>query len=131
MPDCSEGLENRLRKAAQEATTRAELLTLLKTRRYPYARLNRLVTHALLGITAELLASHPLPPYARLLGFSAQGRLLLPALRSARLPIIAKAADADRAHPLYALDARAYDLWALGAGLPAGWMFRQPMIVTP
>ena len=125
LPDCTEGLENRLAQAARSATTRTELLTLLKTRRYAYARLNRLVSHTLLGVTAELLAAYPLPPYARLLGFRRDDRACLTLLNQSSIPMIAKAADGDGDHPLYQLDARAYDLWALGAGLPAGLMYRQ------
>ena len=129
LPDCSEGLENRLFKFAREAGSRGELLSLLKTRRYAYARLNRLVTHALLEVTASLLDNHPLPGYARLLGFRRESRDMLAALNQSRVPIISKAADGDVANPLYRLDARAYDLWALGAGLPAGLMYRQPVVV--
>ncbi len=122
LPDCTEGLENRLHAAAREATTRDQLLILLKTRRYPYARLNRLVTHALLGLTAEL--ARQAPGYARLLGLRADSPLT-PLLRQSRVRVIAKAADGDFTDPLYRLDERAYDLWALGAGLPAGLMARQ------
>lgn len=125
LPDCTEGLENRLARAAREATGREELLALLKTRRYPRARLNRLLTHALLGVTGELLSSHPLPEYLRLLGFRQDDRDCLSLLNGSTLPIIAKAADGDRANLLAQLDERAYDLWALGAGLPAGLLYRQ------
>ena len=130
LPDCSEGLENRLASAARQATSRRELLTLLKTRRYAYARLNRLATHALLNINSDLLRSHPVPEYVRLLGFSLSGRTLMPLFRQSALPVIAKAADGDRANPLYQLDGRAYDLWALGAGLPAGMLYREK-VLTP
>ncbi len=129
LPDCSEGLENRLRKAAREASGRAELLSLLKTKRYAYARLNRLLAHALLGVTSDLLAAHPLPGYARLLGFRKDGRDLLENFNRSAVPVNAKAADGDADDPLYALDARAYDLWALGAGLPAGLMYRQRVTI--
>ena len=33
-------------------------------------------------------------------------------------------------NPLFALDARAYDLWALGAELPAGMMFTQAVEIV-
>lgn len=129
LPDCTEGLENRLIQAASRATTREELLTYLKTRRYPRTRLNRLLCHSLLGITEELLEAHPLPESARLLGFRQQSVALLATLRHSDIPIVSKAADGDLSQPLYALDAHAYDLWALGAGLPAGLMFRQQVVI--
>ena len=128
LPDCTEGLENRIIKASRAAVNRADLLACLKTRRYTYARLNRLAAHALLGITTDLLTSHPLPEYARLLGFRRESRELLTAFYGSPIPIIAKAADGNPANPLYALDARAYDLWALGAGLPAGLMYKQKIV---
>ncbi|HNW85462.1 MAG TPA: nucleotidyltransferase family protein [Candidatus Limiplasma sp.] len=130
LPDCAEGLENRLTRAAREAVTRKALLEALKTKRYAYARLNRLATHALLGVTACLLREHPLPEYARLLGFRRDAQTMLPGLGQSALPVIAKAADGNRENALYALDNRAYDLWALGAGLPAGFMYREPVAVV-
>lgn len=127
LPDCTEGLENRLYAASRAATNRAELMALLKTKRYPYVRLNRLCSHALLGITTALQQAYPLPPYARLLGFSQEGQPLLPLLRKSHIPILSKAADGPRENPAFQLDIRAYDLWALGAKQPAGWMLRQPV----
>lgn len=129
LPDCTEGLENRLQTTAQVATSRADLLDRMKTRRYARARLNRLAGHAMLGITAALLRAYPLPRYARLLGFRRDDRACLSLLKESRLPVLAKAADGDFSDPMYALDARAYDLWALGAGLPAGLMCRQPLAI--
>ena len=128
LPDCTEGLENRITKAARVAVSRTDLLARLKTRRYAYARLSRLATHALLGITTDLLTARPVPEYARLLGFRRESRELLTAFRGSSVPVIAKAADGNPANPLYALDARAYDLWALGAELPAGLMYRQKIV---
>lgn len=130
LPDCTEGLENRLKKAAAEATSRESLLELLKTKRYTRARLNRLLTHALLGMRAELLGEHPLPGSVRLLGFRRDCERHLAMFRDSRIPVIAKASDGDRANPLHRLDERAYDLWALGAKLPAGMLYRQPIVIV-
>ena len=130
LPDCTEGLEHRLARAAQKATDRATLLALLKTRRYAHARLNRLLSHAMLGVTAEMLAAHPLPGYARLLGFRQADAECLRHLRHSGIPILAKAAHGDNADPLFQLDRQAYDLWALGAGLPAGMMLTQPIAIV-
>lgn len=123
LPDCSEGLENRLRACAARAATRHELLSLLKTRRYPYARLSRLCCHALLDITSAFLSAHPRPTYARMLGL--RRGALNGELRQSALPLPARAAELDPGDPLLALDLRAYDLWALGAGLSQGMLQRQ------
>lgn len=129
LPDCSEGLENRLYKYAAKATSRAELLELLKTRRYTRARLSRLLTHAMLGMGAELLEKHAQPSYVRLLGFRREYEQALALFNGADIPVIAKASDGDQGDPLYRLDERAYDLWALGARLPAGLLFRQQIVI--
>ena len=123
LPDCTEGLENRLKACAAHAATRDELLSLLKTRRYAHARLSRLCCHALLDITGDLLSAYPLPTYARLLGI--RRGALSGELRRSALPLPARAADLSPDDPLAALDLRAYDLWALGAGLAQGMMQRQ------
>lgn len=128
LPQCSEGLENRLFACARAAVTREQLLSALKTKRYAHSRLNRLCCHALLGMTDRLLIDHPLPEYVRLLGFRKQSADLLSALRKSRIPVVSKAADFDLSDPLYSLDLRAYDLWALGAGVPAGLMLRQRIV---
>ena len=60
----SEGLENRLTAAVREAVSLDDLYTRLKTKRYPHARLRRLVLDAALGFPAEL----PMPPYLHVLG---------------------------------------------------------------
>lgn len=128
LPLCSEGLENRLQAAAHQATSRETLLEALKTKRYARARLSRLCTHGLLGVTQKLLDNHPLPEYVRLLGFRKESADLLGLLRGSSIPVISKAADGDWQNPLYALDNTAYDMWALGAGLPAGLMLRSQVV---
>ncbi len=128
LPDISEGIEYRLREAAQRASTREELLHSAKTRRYPYARLSRLATHALLGLTGQTL-SHDTPNSAWLLGFREEARGVFGHIRThGTLPILSKAADMDRHCAWLRLEERAYDLWALGASLPAGLAMTQGVV---
>ena len=130
LPDVSEGIEHRLAAAAQTARTRTELLLTAKTRRYPYARLSRLATHALLGFTGSMLAETALPPAAWLLGLRREQRELFAHFKqNGSLPILSKAADIDRAAPWFQAEMRAYDVWALGAGLPAGLALTQGVTV--
>lgn len=130
LPDCSEGLENRLKSCAQQSSSREELLEKLKTKRYAYTRLSRLCAHALLDVSQQLLSRHPHPEYVRLLGLRKDAGDLTALFKESRIPVIAKAADGDMTSELYQLDLRAYDLWALGAGLPAGLMLRQGMAIV-
>lgn len=128
LPDISEGIESRLRNAAATACTRETLLQSAKTRRYPYARLSRLATHALLGFTDAHLKSLPLPkPW--LLGYRQAAKPLLSEL-SRNTPLLARSCDFDPSDPAFAAESRAYDLWALGAGMPSGLARKQGIVIV-
>lgn len=130
LPDVSEGVENRLMAAAETVRSREELLQAAKTRRYPYARLSRMATHALLGMTDKFHASEAVPQAAWLSGFRKEASGLFAHFKEkGRLPILGKAADFDRSAPWFASEMRAYDIWALGAGLPAGLALTQGVTV--
>lgn len=75
LPDVTEGLENRLFRAAQQAQTLEEFLSLAKTKRYTHSRLRRIALSALLGVHKQEI--HQLPHYARVLGFNNRGRQAL------------------------------------------------------
>lgn len=131
LPDVSEGIEYRLMTAAQSAASREDLLLAAKTRRYPHARLSRLASHALLGFTEQQLARHTLPSFAWLLGFRRESQQIFAHFKEkGSLPLLGKAADLDRQDPCIASELRAYDIWALGAGLPAGLALTQGVIVV-
>ena len=88
----SEGLENRLTAAVREADRLDDLYTRLKTKRYPHARLRRLVLDAALAFPAEL----PMPPYLHVLGAR---KAALPRLKQASLPAATALADLARTGP--------------------------------
>ncbi len=130
LPDVSEGIENRLASAAETTRSREELLRSAKTRRYPYARLSRLATHALLGMTDNFLTAQTTPEAAMLLGFRKEKRDLFSYFKErSTLPILGKAADIDRDVPWFAAEARAYDIWTLGAGMSSGLLLTQGVTV--
>jgi predicted nucleotidyltransferase len=116
LPDCSEGLEHRMAKAARQATSIPELCALAKTKRYAYARLRRLVTWGYLGLTqADFPAS---PACIRVLGANSQGIALLHRMKqTARLPVVTKPTAARsmsaEVRRQLELEARATDLWQL------------------
>ena len=64
LPDVSEGLENRIFSAAQNCRTREELIQSVKTKRYAYARISRILLCALLGVTKEMVSAHNAAPAA-------------------------------------------------------------------
>lgn len=66
LPDLSEGLEDALRKAAV-ASCGDDLPDRISSRRYPAARISRLCTMAMLGVTRDRISSLPLPDHTLLL----------------------------------------------------------------
>ena len=111
-----EGLYRRLYRASREAVSVESLLTAAKTKRYPYARLRRMVLWAYLGLRPEELPEKV--PYLRVLAANERGRALLGRMRgTASLPVLTKPAAVDRLGPearaLLDLEARGADLYAL------------------
>lgn len=75
IPDVSEGLENRIIKAAINATSLDELYFEIKTKRYTLARIRRIILSAFLGLTEDFYYE-PIP-YIRVLAFNKKGEELL------------------------------------------------------
>ncbi len=75
LPDISEGLQNRLYKAIRTADSYEALLHAVKTKRYPLARIRRLVLAAALGLTNTYMGKRP--PYLRVLGFNDVGERMI------------------------------------------------------
>ncbi len=116
LPDCGEGLSNRLHQAIQQGTSLDSILTFAKTKRYPHARLRRALLWAFLGLRAHDRPEQP--AYIRVLGMNQTGRTLLRSMDGhASLPVLTKpahvkslSADAQR---LFELEAQATDLYGL------------------
>lgn len=78
LPDVSEGLENAIKNAAESCNNLADLINIIKSKRYTQTRIQRILVYALLGITKkEMQDSKKAVPYARLLGISEKGKELL------------------------------------------------------
>lgn len=88
----SEGLEHRLAAAVRQAQGLEDLYTRLKTKRYPHARLRRLVLDAALQIPARL----PAPPFLLVLGAR---KSALPLLKQSCLPAGTSLADLMKTGP--------------------------------
>jgi len=129
LPNVSEGLDRLILKYREHAVSRDELLGMMKSKRYTHARLSRLLTHFMLGITAEMMVERP--RYARLLGFKQRATEHIRFVKRSGFSIIEKAARYDREDPEHILDMRAYDLWAMGVREPFGYGWRQSPLVDP
>ena len=125
LPGLSEGIENRLQSAA-DCMTREEMVLRIKSKRYPFARISRMLTHLLLGTDFRQL--EPLPLHAYVLGFRRGCSGLLRSGKKNGLRLI-NGLHATPDSPEMLLDAHADDLWALGAHQPYGAIFREKPVI--
>lgn len=132
LPDVTEGLENRLYAAARTAPSVSDFLAAVKTKRYPLARLRRIICYAMLGIRAEDCVKPP--AYLRIIGFNDRGKELLRAIdRRCALPLMSSFAELERRFPDFALPEKtATDLQALACAPPApcGRDYTEKIITT-
>lgn len=132
LPWLSEGLENRLYRESRTATDYNGLLDAIKTRRYPMARLKRVLWASLIGCSST--DTMGLPPYIRVLGMNERGREIL-AHASPTLPILSRTAQVseldERAKRVFSLECTATDLHAMAMEkpLPCGTDHTTKMIV--
>ncbi len=125
LPDVSEGLENALRRAAQTASGRKELITMLTGTRYPAARISRLCAYALLQVTQEDLSSLPLPENALLLGLKRKAEMTV-LWKKQTLPVVSSFTEWKKtAHPA---DLLTWRLWAQCCRLPDTLPFSEKII---
>ncbi|MCX4303975.1 MAG: nucleotidyltransferase [Clostridia bacterium] len=81
LPDVSEGLEYRIKEAANISNTLETLISHIKTKRYTLTRIQRILLHSLLGITTkDINASKKVVPYIRILGFNKHGKRIISAI---------------------------------------------------
>ena len=120
LPDVQEGFENVLYRASREAKTTAELLTLLKSKRYTLARCKRICICAMLGVTSRLAKSafEEDALYLRVLGFRRTARSLVSAIAGKRtLPMLVRRSDTATltasTQAILEADIRAHDVYAL------------------
>ncbi len=122
-PEVSEGLEERIRRMSRHAESRQSLTEKVKTRRYPYARISRALSHLLVG--AEDFPETP--TYARLLGFRKRAAPLLSAIAKGGFPLVSRPARSDI--PGVREDLRAEELWAIGCGRTAAAAWERQVVV--
>lgn len=81
LPDVSEGLENKIKQAANNCADLDTLISQIKSKRFTEARIHRILVYALLGITQkDMLASKKANPYIRVLGFNSHGKRIISAI---------------------------------------------------
>ena len=142
LPYVSEGMENRIKVAAETSGTWDELIEKICTKRYTRTRVQRILTGIMTGLTSVDFDSFNKfggPQYARVLGLNNKGRQLLSYMNKvSRIPIITKTADfTNSCNPLLRkmlkIEAFATDMYVLGYPnllyRKAGQEFTQNVIV--
>lgn len=112
-PDVSEGIEYALVKHAKHSETFSQFMASIKSKRYTWTRLQRMLTHLYTGITKEELHQFKTPSYIRLLGMTKKGQAYLAERKKKlELPIISRVAKSK--DPMLQIDLRASEMYALG-----------------
>ena len=118
--ECSEGLENRLKQAA-DCRSLAEAVAACSSKRYTASRCRRLLLQLLCDVSLETWAQQH-AAYLRVLAFNDTGRQLLKQMKkTAALPLITKlgrgwqydTGKAAACHTQLALELKATDVWSL------------------
>lgn len=138
-PEAGEGLGLRLWQAARQTNNLAELIALVKTRRFTLTRLQRLLCYVLLNCRQrdlEEIADELAPPYARVLAMNTANSAVRQMLKDAPLPVVYAAGTAkfteQRAEHCLRLDIAATDCYSLAfrQGGSSGLDFTTPVITT-
>ena len=116
LPDVSEGLEYKIKQAANSCNSLIEFFNIVNSKRYTQTRISRILVYALLGITRkDMQLSKSVSPYVRILGFNNAGKRLLSMISEAnpKLPLITSVKKFEESNKNKNLQAMlAKDLWA-------------------
>ncbi|WP_374056582.1 nucleotidyltransferase [Rossellomorea sp. FM04394] len=112
--EIEEGIENRMIELVKSSTSFEEFMMKLKTKRYTWTRLQRMLLHVLTSTKKEEMRSrHNSPRYIRLLGMNKTGREFIHSKKKEMpLPLISKLSSANQCD--ITLDVRAAEIYSLG-----------------
>lgn len=89
--DVDEGIESRIKKVINKSNTLEELIQNIKTKRYTYNKISRMLNHILCSFTKEEKNNINDLNYLRILGFSKKGQEYLSQIKkSINIPILNK-----------------------------------------
>ncbi|AJD90893.1 hypothetical protein JMA_15760 [Jeotgalibacillus malaysiensis] len=115
--EVEEGIEYRLIEAALKSPSFDTFMQHVKTKRYTWTRIQRMLTHLITRTTREEIKQHKEPEYLRLLGMSRKGREYLSRYKKDfKLPVISNLNQQH--HDLCAIDIRASKSYAMGFSDP-------------
>jgi len=89
--DVDEGIENKILKVIDEVNNFDEFIDRIKTKRYTFNKIVRMINHILCEFTKEENKNYKHVKYLRVLGFSNKGKDILKEIKkTTKLPIITK-----------------------------------------
>lgn len=111
--DVTEGIENLLYKAAKHADTFQQFMSIVKSKRYTWTRIQRMLTHIYTGFTYSDRTAMPTPDHLRLLGMTRTGQNYLKEMKKEmKLPVVSRLANFDSESANFS--SRISDLYAIG-----------------
>ncbi|GKV67700.1 UPF0348 protein YlbM [Sporosarcina sp. NCCP-2716] len=111
--DVAEGLENAFFKAAKTSGDFPSFMARVKSKRYTWTRLQRMLTHIYTGVTKDMRDEAAAPDHLRILGATPAGRRYLKLHKEdMTLPAVSRLASHDSAAAR--LSARVSDSYAFG-----------------
>ncbi|WP_019414402.1 nucleotidyltransferase [Paenisporosarcina sp. TG20] len=131
--EVTEGIEHLIYEAASQSETFEVFMKRVKSKRYTWTRIQRMLTHIYTGFTWEELRSHQNPTYLRVLGMTQNGQKYLNQnKKNLSLPLVSRVAATKDS--LLDFDIRATDLYQLGLQSskitqPTGLDYRKPPII--
>ncbi|EPD52899.1 hypothetical protein HMPREF1210_01279 [Paenisporosarcina sp. HGH0030] len=131
--EVTEGIEHLIHEAARECETFEDFMSRVKSKRYTWTRIQRMLTHIYTGFTWESLKEHQKPTYLRVLGMTQNGqKYLSEKKKNLSLPLVSRVAATKDS--LLDLDIHASDLYQLGLQSPkikqpVGMDYRKPPII--
>ena len=130
--DVKEGIENLLYKAAKQAESFQQFMEIVKSKRYTWTRIQRMLVHILTGFTYQERNDMHEPDHLRLLGVTATGQRYLKEKKDhMKLPLVSRLANFES--PATNFAARSSDLYAMGIDITnpvLGLDYRIPPIRT-
>lgn len=86
-----EGIDRKLKKVISECNSYEELIDKVKSKRYTYNRISRMLLHILIGFTKEMASNMKKIEYIRILGFNAKGQAYLNSIKKdCDLPLLSR-----------------------------------------
>ncbi|MDZ5711549.1 nucleotidyltransferase [Jeotgalibacillus haloalkalitolerans] len=115
--EVEEGIEYRLIDAAMTSTSYEAFMQQVKTKRYTWTRIQRMLTHLITKTQKEEIQQNTSPAYLRMLGMTAKGREYMNTYKKdSTLPVISNLNQQH--HELCAIDIRASKAYAMGFSNP-------------